>query len=80
MFLQYHGLLQIDEAAAKVLQWSPEARTTNPGDHEFWSSPIIETSSEKYKWLETSLWVGQGYFVVDDQGSAVAYEIYRALN
>ena len=78
--MHYQGVVKVDEATTKVLQLSPEAKTTNYGDQYFFTSPFIETSSEKFKWMETSLWIAQGHWVVDDKGWAVEYEIYRAVN
>ncbi|KAJ9494967.1 hypothetical protein LTR99_001298 [Exophiala xenobiotica] len=80
LYVHYHGVLKIDEAANKVLAWSPDAKTTKSGEHEWFSAPIIETSDPKFKWVETSLWVGQGHWVADETGFAVEYEIYKVVN
>lgn len=81
IYIHYTGVLKIDEASAKVLRWSKDAKSTNYGDHEWFAGPIIETSSEKYKWVETSLFVAQGHWVVEDNGKqAVEYKIYKVTN
>lgn len=80
LYVHYHGILKIDESGEKVLAWSSDARTTKSGDHEWFSAPIIETDDPKFKWVETSMWVGQGHWVVDETGSAVEYEIYKVTN
>ncbi|KAK7890391.1 hypothetical protein LTR67_008277 [Exophiala xenobiotica] len=80
LYVHYHGVLKIDEAANKVLAWGPDAKTTKSGEHEWFSAPIIETSDPKFKWVETSLWVGQGHWVADETGFAVEYEIYKVVN
>jgi hypothetical protein len=46
IFVYYHGFLENDEAGAKFLRWDPDAKTTKCGDHQWFSSPRIETSSE----------------------------------
>ena len=82
LYIHYSGILKIDDAGAKVLAWAKDAKTTNFGDHEWFSAPIVETSSEKFKWVETTLFVGEGRFIVEDNGAseAVEYEIYKVVN
>lgn len=82
LYIHYTGILKVDEAAGKILSWAKDAKTTNYGDHQWFSGPIIETSSEKFKWVETSLFVGEGRFIVEDGGAkeAIEYEIYRVVN
>ncbi|RHZ62626.1 hypothetical protein CDV55_105681 [Aspergillus turcosus] len=80
LYVHYNGVLKLDEAAGKVLSWAPEARTTNYGDHEWFSGPIFETSDPNLKWMETSLFVGQGHFVVEEKEEAVEYQIYKVVN
>lgn len=80
IYLHYFGHIKPDEAGGKILEWSPNAKSTNFGDFEFWCSPNIEIGAAKFKWLEAAAWIGQGRFVVDEKGSAVEYHIYRARN
>lgn len=80
IYIHYFGHLTVNEAAQKCFAWSPEAKSTEFGDLEFWCAPNIETGSEKFKWVETAAWLGQGRFVVDEKGTAVEYRIYRAKN
>lgn len=80
LYVHYNGILKVNEAGGKVLSWAPDARTTNYGDQEWFAGPIIETSDPKLKWMETSLFVGQGHFVVEDKEEAVEYEIYKVVN
>lgn len=82
LYIHYTGVLKIDEAGGKVLGWAKDAKTTNFGDHQWFAGPIVETSSEKFKWVETTLFVGEGRFVVEDDGAseAVEYEIYKVVN
>ena len=64
----------------KVLSFAPDAKSTNYGDHEWFATPIVETSDPKFKWVEASVFVGQGHFVVEPNQSAVEYQIYRVVN
>jgi hypothetical protein len=82
LYIHYSGILKIDESASKVLGWAKDAKTTNYGDHYWYSSPIVETSSEKFKWVETTIFVAEGRFIVEDDGAseAVEYEIYKVVN
>ncbi|OAA68553.1 Outer membrane protein, beta-barrel [Niveomyces insectorum RCEF 264] len=79
-YIHYSGVLKIDEKAGEVLSWSPSAKSTNFGDHHWFSGPIMETSDPKMKWIEDTLWVGEGRFVVHEKGSAVEYKIYKVSN
>lgn len=79
-YIHYSGVLKIDDKAAKVLSWAPDAKTTEFGDHHWFSGPIMETSDPAMKWIEDTLWVGEGRFVVDDKGSAVEYTVYKVGN
>jgi len=78
IYIHYLGHLKINEAAEKVFEWSPDAKSTQFGDLEFWCSPNIETGSDKFKWVEAVAWVGRGRFVVDEKGTAVEHQIHRA--
>ncbi|KAJ9613149.1 hypothetical protein H2200_003090 [Cladophialophora chaetospira] len=80
IYTEYQGILKVTEAGQKVLAGSPEAKSTAYGDQEWFISPRIETSSDKFKWMEETVWLGQGHWVVDEKGSAVEYEVYRAVN
>jgi Protein of unknown function (DUF3237) len=60
IYVHYSGVLKVDETTGNVLAWSKDAKSTEYGDHEWFSGPIIETSSQKFKWVETTLFVGQG--------------------
>ena len=80
MFIHYHGVLRLDDAGGKVLGWASDAKSTQYGDHDWFAAPVIETDDPLYKWVETSLFVGQGRFVVDNGGSAVEYQIFKLGN
>ncbi|ETI20969.1 hypothetical protein G647_07312 [Cladophialophora carrionii CBS 160.54] len=80
IFVQYQGILKVDKAGGKVLSGAPDAKSTEYGEQEWFISPLIETSDERLKWMEESVWVGQGHWIVDGKGSAVEYQVYRLAN
>jgi hypothetical protein len=81
IYLHYSGILKVDEASQKALQWSSDAKTTRSEDHYFMTAPIFETSSESLKWMEQSLFIGHGHWVIPGDGTqAVEYEIYKVLS
>ncbi|KAH7420209.1 hypothetical protein BKA64DRAFT_562229 [Cadophora sp. MPI-SDFR-AT-0126] len=80
LFIYYTGVLKIDEAVAKVLTGAKDAKSTEFGDLHWFVAPIIETSDEKFKWVENTLFVAEGRLVVDEQGSAVEYQIFKVSN
>lgn len=63
----------------QVLTYSPSAKTTQYSDHTWFSQPRIETSDPAFKWVESSMFVGEGRFIVDEKGTAVEYEIYKVI-
>ena len=44
LFIYYHGYLELDTHAATFMKWSPEAKSTTAGQHNWFSAPRIETS------------------------------------
>ncbi|CRG88086.1 hypothetical protein PISL3812_05113 [Talaromyces islandicus] len=80
LYVHYNGKLKANDKVDKVLSFAPDAKTTNYGDHEWFITPIVETSDPKFKWVEESVFIGQGHFIVDSTGSAVEYQIYRIVN
>ncbi|KAH9209193.1 hypothetical protein DL95DRAFT_394595 [Leptodontidium sp. 2 PMI_412] len=80
MHVHYTGVVKLDEAGNKVLGKAPDAQTTNYGDHHWFSAPVMETSDENFKWVESNLFVGEGHYVVNDGGNAVEYQIFKVVN
>lgn len=70
----------MDDAGQKVFSAAPGAKSTQYGDQEWWMSPTVETSDAKFKWMEDTLWLGEGRYVVDEKGRAVEYQVYRVGN
>jgi hypothetical protein len=81
IYIHYQGILKLDEATQKVLEWSPDAKTTRSENHYFITTPAFETSSESLKWMEQSLFIGHGHWVIPGDGSqAVEYDVYKVLS
>jgi hypothetical protein len=78
---RYPGIIKLDPEIQKILEWSSEARTTESKEHYFFATPVFEVSSEKFKWMEQSVFVSHGHFVVPGDGTqAVEYEVYRTVS
>ena len=69
VYVHYDGVLELNEATMAAFAGG----NTDYGDHYFRTSPRFETGDERYRWLNSVLFVGRGRLVPD----AVEYEIYR---
>ncbi|KIX00767.1 uncharacterized protein Z518_09832 [Rhinocladiella mackenziei CBS 650.93] len=80
-YIHYNGVVKFDESLVGFFQWGQDAKTTSFGDHHWFTMPIMETNHTEYKWVEETVFVGQGRCVVDSDGAqAVEYQIYRVMN
>lgn len=80
LHIHYKGLVHVDGKASKVLQYESDAKTTEFGDHYWFTAPTFETSDPDLKWIEDSFFVSEGRFIVDEHGYGIEYEIYRIIN
>jgi len=79
-YIRFTGVMRLDASIEKVLQWSPEARSTRAAEHYSFVSPVIEVSAERHKWMEQTAFVGHGHYYVPGDGTqAVEFEIYRLV-
>lgn len=79
-YVRFEGVMKLDAEIEKVLQWSPEARSTKAGEHYSFISPVVEVSNAKYKWMERTALVGHGHYYVPGDGTqAVEFEIYQLV-
>jgi Protein of unknown function (DUF3237) len=47
VFVFYHGVLELDKVATNFMDWNaPDPESSKPGEHYWFSSPRMETSSE----------------------------------
>ncbi|KAK6395939.1 hypothetical protein LTR65_010048 [Meristemomyces frigidus] len=78
IYTYYLGTMVMDSACGKAMSFADDAKTTEFGDHDFFTAPRFETSDPNLKWIESASFVGEGRFVVDDDRStAVEYAIYH---
>lgn len=74
--IRYAGILKIDEATAKATKGAPDARSTAVGESRWYTTISFRTSDQKLKWLQDSVFIGQGRVHLDEGGSAAEYLIY----
>ena len=73
LYVQYVGLLGLDETVQGALA---EGKGTEFGDQYFYTNPRIETGDQRYAWLNTTFFVGQGRFLA---GGGVEYRVSRPV-
>jgi hypothetical protein len=78
-YINYVGVLKRDEILSTLLSGG-DGKTTSFGDHEWFTSLRIETSSKAFKWAETTLFIGRGRCIVEGGEMAAEYEIYKVVN
>ena len=71
LYLQYGGLLEMNEAVQKA---TSSAGETAFEDQYFYTNPRIETGDERYAWLNTTFFIGEGRIF---PGSGVEYRVWR---
>jgi hypothetical protein len=71
LYIQYTGLLELNETVQAALA---NGAGTDFGDQTFYTNPRIETGDERYAWLNTTFFVGEGR-ILPDQG--VEYRVSR---
>ncbi|KAF4211974.1 hypothetical protein CNMCM8980_001713 [Aspergillus fumigatiaffinis] len=80
VYIHYKGYLRIDEASQQFGSWSPDAKTTEFGQHHWWSAPNIEVSDPNFKWVATTQFIGRGRWFREGDVQAVEYEIFEVAN
>jgi hypothetical protein len=71
LYVQYVGLLEMNEAVQGSLA---SGKGTDYGDQAFYTNPRFETGDERYAWLNTTFFVGEGRL---RPGPGVEYRVYR---
>ena len=71
LYIQYVGLLEMNEAVQTAMV---TGSGTEFGDQDFFTNPRIETGDERYAWLNTTFFVGQGRLL---PGLGVEYRVFR---
>jgi hypothetical protein len=79
-YFEVTGLNVLDKASQLAFGWSPEATSTKAGDHQWFTTPIIEVSNEKYKWMEQNWFVSQGHWEIPGDGTEHAvHDVYKLV-
>jgi hypothetical protein len=71
LYIQYRGVAEMNEALMGALQ---NGTGTEFGDQYFYTNPRVETGDERYTWLNTTFFIGEGR-VLPDLG--VEYRVWR---
>jgi len=73
IYVQYFGLIEYNEAA---LAANAGERSTEYAEHYFRTAPRLECGDERYRWVNQTLFVGEGRL---HPGPVVEYRVYRVL-
>ncbi len=71
IYMQYTGLLEMNAAVQGALA---SGSGTEFGEQYFYTNPRLETGDERYSWVNTTFFVGEGRLLPD---SGVAYRVWR---
>jgi len=71
LYIQYFGLLELNDAVQTALA---NGTATDFADQYFYTNPRFETGDERYQWLNTTFFVGEGR-VTPNPG--VEYRVWR---
>ena len=73
LYVQYFGLLELNEAAITAMTTGGE---TSYGEHGFHTNPRFETGDQRYTWLNTTFFVAEGHAIA---GPGVEYRLWRPV-
>lgn len=71
IYVQYVGLLEMNEAVQRAIETEG---ATQISDQHFYVNPRMETGDERYAWVNTTFFVGEGRIAA---GLGVEYQIWR---
>ncbi len=71
LYIQYTGLLEVNEAVQAALA---SGAGTDYGEQYFFTNPRIETGDERYAWVNTTFFIGEGRLL---PGLGVEYRVWR---
>ncbi len=71
LYVQYSGLLEMSEAVQTAIASGAD---TDYGDQYFFTNPRFETGDDRYAWLNTTFFVGEGRVI---PGPGVEYRVWR---
>lgn len=70
IYAQYTGLLELNETVQAALA---SGGGTEFGDQRFYTNPRMETGDERYAWVNTTFFIGEGRLIP----GGVAYRLWR---
>ena len=73
LYVQYLGLIEMNSAFETA---SESEQATDFGDQYFYTNPRIETGDSRYRWVNTTFFVGEGRA---SKGGGVAYQVWRPV-
>lgn len=71
LYMQYFGLLEMNEAVQAAFA---NGTGTDYGDQYFYTNPRIETGDERYAWVNTTFFVGEGRI---RPNNSIEYRVWR---
>lgn len=71
LYIQYTGLLELNEAVQGALASNAG---TDFGRQYFFTNPRLETGDERYAWVNTTFFIGEGRLL---PGLGVEYRVWR---
>ena len=71
LYVQYPGLLELNEAVQSALA---DGAGTEYDDQYFFANPRIETGDERYAWVNTTFFVGEGHLLPNN---SIEYRVWR---
>jgi len=71
LYMQYLGLLEMNEAAQTAFA---NGTGTDYDDQYLYTNPRIETGDERYAWMNTTFFVGEGRILPNN---AMEYRVWR---
>lgn len=71
LYIRYTGLLELNDAVRDALA---RGAGTDFGDQYFFTNPRIETGDERYAWVNTTFFVGEGRVL---PALGVEYRVWR---
>ena len=71
VYVQYTGLLELNEMVKSALA---EGEGTDFGDQYFFTNPRMESGDERYAWVNTTFFIGEGRILPE---LGVEYRVWR---
>lgn len=71
LYIQYSGLLGLNDTVQAAIE---SGAGTDYGDQYFFTNPRLETGDERYAWVNTTFFIGEGHLLPD---LGVEYRVCR---